>query len=478
MGTSNLDAIFNPRSIAVAGVSTKAAGSRLGGNNYLDAMISCGFKGKLYPVNPKGGEIRGLTVYPSVRDIPGPVDYVVSAVPASAALQLTKDCAAKGVKAIHFFTSGFSELGEPEGIQLEKEVLDIARRHGIRVVGPNCMGVYCPSSGVSFLGDLCNDSGPVGVICQSGGNAIYVAREAARRGVRFSKVISYGNASDVNESDLMEYMADDPETGIIMAYIEGVKDGDRFKKALARAASRKPVIVLKVGVTESGARAAASHTGSLAGVDKVWDGLLDQVNAVRTHTLDEWIDMAVTFSFFPGPVGRRVALLGLGGGATVLAGDEATKEGLVISGFPEEMRQRAAILVGTVAGTIIDNPMDLSAEAWRVGYYPVLKVFSEYEGIDVTIVHFSVGLIAQPPELHAEIWNKLLDDVVRAHKEFGKPVVVVIQMTTFPEHYVWMVYAREKCYRAGIATYNSIRHAARSGTRLLTYHERKNAQAS
>ena len=343
MGTSNLDAIFNPRSIAVAGVSTKAIGSRLGGNNYLDAMISCGFKGKLYPVNPKGGEIRGLTVYPSVRDIPGPVDYVVSAVPASAALQLTKDCAAKGVKAIHFFTSGFSELGEPEGIQLEKEVLDIARRHGIRVVGPNCMGVYCPSSGVSFLGDLCNDSGPVGVICQSGGNAIYVAREAARRGVRFSKVISYGNASDVNESDLMEYMADDPETGIIMAYIEGVKDGHRFKKALARAASRKPVIVLKVGVTESGARAAASHTGSLAGVDKVWDGLLEQVNAVRTHTLDEWIDMAVTFSFFPGPVGRRVALLGLGGGATVLAGDEATKEGLVISGFPEEMRQRAAI---------------------------------------------------------------------------------------------------------------------------------------
>jgi len=318
----------------------------------------------------------------------------------------------------------------------------------------------------------------VGVICQSGGNAIYVAREASRRGVRFSKMISYGNASDVNESDLMEYMADDPETGIIMAYIEGVKDGPRFKQALERAARRKPVIVLKVGVTESGARAAASHTGSMAGADRVWDGLLQQVNAVRTHTIEEWIDMAVTFSFFPKPVGRRVALLGLGGGATVLAGDEATKEGLVIPGFPEEMRRRTVGLLGSEAGTIINNPMDLSAEAWTVGYYPILKAFSEYKEVDLSIVHLSVGLIVRPPEQHAEIWDKLVDDIVRAHRDFGKPVVVVIQMVTFPEHYEWMVQAREKCYRAGIAVYNSIRHAARSGNRLLLYHERKRRHGS
>ncbi len=476
MTTSSLDAIFDPRSIAVAGVSTTAPSGQLGGNSYLGAMISCGFKGPLYPVNPKGGEMRGLPIYKSLLDIPGPVDYVVSAVPSSAALQLAKDCAAKGVKAIHFFTSGFSELGKPEGIKLEKDILAITRQHGIRVVGPNCMGVYCPGSGVSFLGDLCSESGPVGVICQSGGNAIYVAREAMRRGVRFSKVISYGNASDVNECDLMEYMADDPDTGIIMAYIEGVKDGPRFKKALERAASCKPVIVLKVGVTESGARTAASHTGSLSGADKVWDSVLHQVNAVRTQTIEEWIEMAVTFTFFPKPAGRRVALLGLGGGATVLASDEATKEGLVIPGLPKEMRQQTADLIGSEAGTIIDNPMDLSAEAWRVGYYPVLKVFSEYKDIDLSIVHFSVGLIAQTPDRHAEIWSKLLDDVVRAHKDFGKPVVVVIQMMTFPEHYDWMVEARERCYKAGIAVYNSIRHAARSGNRLLVYHQRRNAR--
>jgi acyl-CoA synthetase (NDP forming) len=475
MSTSNLEAIFNPRSIAIVGVSTKATRGQLGGNNYLDAMISCGFRGPLYPVNPKGGEVRGLTVYPSVGDIPGPVDYVVSAIPASGALQLTKDCAAKGVKAIHFFTSGFSELGRPEGIKLEKDVLAIAREHGIRVVGPNCMGVYVPSSGVSFLSDLCNESGQVGIICQSGGNAIYVLREAANRGVRFSKAVSYGNASDVNECDLMEYMADDPDTGIIMAYIEGVKDAPRFKKALQRAASRKPVIVLKVGVTESGARAAASHTGSLSGADRVWDGLLQQVNAVRTSTIEEWIDMAVTFTFFSEPVGRRVALLGLGGGATVLAGDEATKEGLVIPAFPDEMRRRTAALLGSEAGTIINNPMDLSAEAWNVGYYPVLKVFDEYKDVDLSIVHLSLGLIARPPDTHREIWDKLVDDIVRARKDFRKPIVVVIQMATSPDHYCWMLEAREKLYRAGIAVYNSIRHASRSGTRLLRYYERKNA---
>jgi len=475
MSTSNLDAIFNPRSIAIVGVSTKAVSGELGGNAYLEAMIACGFKGELYPVNPKGGEVRGLKVYPSVRDIPGPVDYVISAIPARGALQLTRDCAAKGVKAMHFFTSGFSELGQPEGIKLEKDVLAIAREHGIRVVGPNCMGVYCPSSGVSFLADLTNASGNVGAICQSGGNAIYLAREAARRGVRFSKVVSYGNASDVNECDLMEYMADDPDTGIIMAYIEGVKDGPRFKAALERAARNKPVIVLKVGVTESGARAAASHTGSLAGSNRIWDALLQQVNAVRTDTIEEWIDMAVTFSFFDKPAGRRVALLGLGGGATVLAGDEATKEGLVISAFPAEMRRRTAALLGAEAGTIINNPMDLSAEAWEVGYYPVLKVFSEYSDVDLSIVHLSLGLIARPPQTHREIWDKLVDDIVRAYKDFGKPVVVVIQMMTSADHYCWMLEARKKCYEAGIAVYNSIRHASRSTNRLLRYYERKNA---
>jgi len=476
MSTSNLDAIFNPGSVAIAGVSTRPEAQLFGGGAYLQAMMQCGFKGKLYPVNPKGGEVMGLTVYPSVRDIPGPVDYVISAIPASGALQLMKDCVAKGVKAVHFFTSGFSELGKGEGIMLEREILALARDHGIRVVGPNCMGVYCPSSGVSFLADLTSESGGVGAICQSGGNAIYLAREAARRGVRFSKVISYGNASDVNETDLMEYMADDPETSIIMAYIEGVRNGPRFMKALERAARRKPVIVLKVGITESGARAAASHTGSLAGADRVWDGVLEQVNAVRVATIEEWIDMAVTFSFFPRPVGRRVALLGLGGGATVLASDEATKEGLSIPGFPEDLRKRATIIVGNEAGTIIDNPMDISAEAWEVGYYPLLKLFAEYKGIDLTIVHLSVGLIAQPPRLHTEIWNKLVDDIVRAHVDFGKPIVVVTQMMTLPEHYDWMVQARETCYRAGIATYNSIRHAARSGHRLLRYYEKRAAR--
>ncbi|HHE42049.1 MAG TPA: hypothetical protein ENL12_05350, partial [Dehalococcoidia bacterium] len=141
MPSSSLDAIFNPRSIAIVGVSTSGRTALLGGASYLDAMIRCGFKGRLYPVNPKGGEVRGLTVYPSVRDIPGPVDYAISAIPAAGAVQLMQDCVAKGVKAVHFFTSGFSELGRPEGIELERQVLALAKEHGIRVVGPNCMGV-------------------------------------------------------------------------------------------------------------------------------------------------------------------------------------------------------------------------------------------------------------------------------------------------------------------------------------------------
>ena len=470
MNSSDLEEVFNPRSVAVVGVSTQKQRTQVGGTNYVRSLLNNGFQGNIYPVNPKGGEIWGLKIYPGIRAIPGSVDYVISSIPVTGALELVKDCAAKGVKAIHFFTSGFSEFGE-EGEELEREICAIAKESGMRVIGPNCMGVYCPKSGLSFIPDSARESGRVGLICQSGGNAIYLVREGGLRGIRFSKVVSYGNAGDLSESDLLEYMASDPDTGVILAYIEGTKDGQRFKRALRKAADCKPVVVLKAGVTDSGARAVSSHTGALAGSDRVWDGFLHQVGAIRVSNLEELLDMAVTFSYLPLPSGRRVGALGIGGGVTVLASDACVSAGLKVPRFPREIGEKLGSLLGNEAGTILNNPLDLSAEAWKVGYSDILKLLDGYDGTDLSIIHFSLGLISPPAQQHTETWGSLARDVIESHQVSAKPVVAVIQMPVYDGHYQWMLEAQKKFYEAGIAAYHSIGGAAKAIDRFMRYHE-------
>jgi acyl-CoA synthetase (NDP forming) len=297
-GNADLDMVFNPKSVAVVGVPADSSRHSMA-RTYVRALVECKFNGPIYPVNPKGGEINGLKIYPNVKDVPDSVDYVISCIPATLAPQLARDCVAKGVKAIQFFTSGFGEEGTEEGKRLEAEICDIARQGGIRLIGPNCMGVYCPKSGLSYALDYSTESGPVALICQSGGNAIYFVRHAAQRGVRFSKVVSFGNAVDVDESDLLEYLTNDTETKIIAAYIEGLKDGRRFSQVVRRAAAAKPVIIMKGGSTEAGARAVASHTGVLAGSARIWDGLLRQAGVIPASTLEELADIVVTLLYLP-----------------------------------------------------------------------------------------------------------------------------------------------------------------------------------
>ena len=245
----SLEFLFRPRSLALVGITT--ANPEHWTRSFLDAVLEFQFDGPFYLVNPKGGEINGHRVYPSLQDIPQTIDYVIGLVPARASLGLVEECAAKGVRAIHFCTAGFSETGEEEGIRLETKLIELARSHGIRVIGPNCLGIYCPQSRLSFGPVFPRESGPVGVISQSGGNANYLIRQAALRGIRFSKVISYGNARDLDESDFLEYLAADADTQVIAMYIEGIKDGKRFRRALEKATKQKPVILLKGGRTEA-----------------------------------------------------------------------------------------------------------------------------------------------------------------------------------------------------------------------------------
>ena len=199
----SLDYLFQPRSIAIVGVSpdrTKISAGR----EFLNSLIDVGFEGKLYPVNHGGGEVHDLRIYPNITDIPDSIDYVISAIPAQQNLQLVVDSASKGVKAIHIFSSGFSEIADAEGAKLESQLTVVARQEGVRIIGPNCMGLYCPKTGLALSRELPKQSGATGFISQSGGNTAYAIREGALRGIHFSKAISYGNASDLNECDFLE----------------------------------------------------------------------------------------------------------------------------------------------------------------------------------------------------------------------------------------------------------------------------------
>ena len=289
----------------------------------------------------------------------GPVDYVISAIPATRALQLVDQCARKGVKVIHFYTARMKETGSDEGIRLEAELLRRARGAGIRLIGPNCMGMYYPKEGITFKPGFPSESGPVAAISQSGGNSAQIVNLAAARGVRFSKVLSYGNATDLDESDLLDYLAEDPETEIVAAYMEGVKDGRRFFEVLRRTTPTKPVIILKGGRTQAGAKAIASHTASLASSGEVWEAMCRQAGALSVSSMDELIDMMVAFRFMRPAYGTRVGLGGGGGGMSVQSADAFEEAGLSVVPLPTDIQEELKAR-DPVNWEWIGNPIDVS----------------------------------------------------------------------------------------------------------------------
>ncbi|KKL54964.1 hypothetical protein LCGC14_2260160 [marine sediment metagenome] len=307
-----IEAIFHPRSIAVVGAS---ANPNAPGYDYVSSLQKFGFPGDLYPVNPRAEEILGLPAFPSLRDVPGQVDYVISCIPATAVLELVDDCAAKGARALQLFTARFSETGREEDAELERRLSQRAREAGVRIIGPNCMGLLYPRQGISFRADMPRQPGNVGFLSQSGNLLFELTYLAGPRGLRFSKAVSYGNGLDLNEADFLDYFAQDAESAVVGAYVEGVRDGRRFLAALKRAAARKPVVVLKGGRTAAGGRAAASHTAALAGRHAVWTAAVTQAGAISVDTVEELIDMLIAFAYMrPAralPAGKKSQRLGM-----------------------------------------------------------------------------------------------------------------------------------------------------------------------
>ncbi len=467
---NNLDFLFHPNSIALVGITTATTWHWT--RTFLEGLNEIEFDRPLYLVNPKGGEIEGRKVYTSLKDIPGNIDYVIGLVNAQIAPQLVEECAEKGVRAIHFCTAGFSETGEEPRIKLEAELAEVARRNGIRIIGPNCMGIYCPKSRLSFSPAFPRESGSVGVISQSGGNSIYLVRQAALRGVRFSKVISYGNACDINESDLLEYLANDPDTKIIALYIEGIKDGKRFRRVMEEATKEKTVVLLKGGTTDGGARAVAGHTASLAGSRATWDALCKQLGIISVSSIDEMIDVLVTLLFLPLPGGRNVLLFGAGGGASVLIADEFESRGLKVPALPKEIIAQIREFT-PIAGNILRNPVDYSQAMTNTeGVVKTFAILSRWEGADFFVMFIRTGQFTASRISDHQLGYMLMSRFPIKQGQLPKPLVMVIEPSIIPEEAKAILAAICNSIVSGLPVYYSFATAANAINLVLNHAEK------
>jgi acyl-CoA synthetase (NDP forming) len=426
-------------------------------------------------VNPTASEILGLKVYPRLTEIPeSSVDYVISCIPADGVLPLLENCGKKNVKLVHLFTARLKETGRDKETKLQAEILKKARKLGIRIVGPNCMGIYYPKLGLTFNYELPRESGPVGGFFQSGGGAAEFVRYAALRGVRFSKIISYGNASDIDEIELLDYFASDDETKVIASYIEGVKDGRKFAERLALAAKKKPVVILKGGRGRTGAELALSHTASLAGSIDVWKAALRQCGVIMVGNFQELIDQVVAFTFLLPITDRRVIIAGGGGGKSMVSADVWEEEGFELPdlsvGFRKKLREKIPELWDWVR-----NPIDASLfQGTPMVDVNVLEWLSNEDGFDIWVAN-----LTQDDPLPEDIWQNVLApnfvNSVTAIKKNGKPVVCVIETGEIGpaemEIWKWRAIAetRRQIIDQGLAVFPSPEQAAQAIRRLIDY---------
>jgi len=462
-----LEFLFHPRSVAIAGASPDLHSQS---HDYLDELQQFGYSGDVYLVNPRYQEIDGLPCYPSLREIPGPVDYVISCVPASALLALVDDAIAKGVRALHMYTARLSESGLPERQALEAEIAQRAKQAGLRLIGPNCMGIYYPQGGLTFRHALPRDPGTVGVLSQSGGNSADLEYRGVGRGLRFSKMVSYGNAEDINEADLMDYFADDPQTRVIGAYIEGPKDGKRFFQALRRAAATKPVAIVKGGATATGQRAISTHTASLAGQDRVWDALCRQTGAVRVTNLEELADLLIAFSMLPPCSGNRVAVLGGGGGYSVYTSDAAERAGLVVPPLPQAIKQRLKEVVPQV-WSLISNPVDHSVLTDPSTYLSVAGLVAGHPSTDLVLFNLDPAWYMDTPRGIPRVLSSV-EGLLKIARECGKPAAVAVVYSDSLESWRWETTAevQRRCVAAGLPVFLSIDRAVKALSYYVGYY--------
>ncbi|HEY5579126.1 MAG TPA: GNAT family N-acetyltransferase, partial [Acidimicrobiia bacterium] len=380
---ASLDALFRPRSVAVIGASRDedSIGGRLLGN-----LLMTGFRGPVYPINPSADVVRSVKAYPSVLDVPGPVDLALIVVPASAAVSVVEECALKGVKAVVVISAGFAETG-PAGIRLEAQLLDVVREGGMRMVGPNCMGLLNTDPDVRLnaqFGPVFPPAGNVAMSSQSGALGLAILDYAREINIGISSFVSVGNKADVSGNDLLLYWEDDPDTDVILLYLESFGNPRRFARLARRIGRKKPIAAVKSGRSATGARAAASHTGSLANVEVAVEALFRQTGVIRVDTLNELFDVTALLANQPVPGGRRVAVLTNAGGPAVLCADVLEAEGLDLPTLSEELQARLRKHLPAEAST--RNPIDMIGSAGPEQYEACLRELLGSDEADAVIV--------------------------------------------------------------------------------------------
>ncbi len=476
-----LDAAFHPRSIAVVGASGNPYSI---GHSFVEHLVNYGYRGRIYPVTPHWSEVLGFRAYSALRDIPEPVDYVICCLPASRVPDLLRECPERGVRVVHLFTGRFSETGREDTARLEKEILNQARELGIRLIGPNCMGIYHPREGIAFGYDFPTEPGKLGMFLQSGGASTEFIYYASLRGIRFSKVVSYGNALDLNEADILEYFSQDDETEIIASYIEGVKDGRRFIRTLGRTTPIKPVIILKAGRGSAGAKAAFSHTAAMAGSLKILETAIKQAGAIQSRTLEDMIDLAVSFYFLPPLTGTRVGIVGGGGGKSVLSADEWEEAGFDVAPLPREIEEEVRRIMPELWWGWIRNPVDISIlpEEARMADFSgnILRMMAQSEHFDLVVANITVGAPFSKTLLAAHV-KREVEGIIEVAKAGKKPIAVVLNTGTLGledfDDPRWRCLAEgmPKLVAARIPVYSSASQAASAIIRLVNYYRRRQA---
>ena len=467
-----IDVFFNAKSIAVVGASkTEGKVGQIIFKNLVDNRRRGIYKGDLYPVNPNDDSILGYRCYPTLEKVLGEVELIIVAVPANAVPEVMKDAQGKGVKAAAIITSGFSEVGN---IELEEEVKQVITKAGIRVLGPNCLGVYDAYTGIDMLflpetKTLMNRNvviatprptpGGIAVVTQSGAFGAAAIDSLAGQEMGLSKLISFGNKMDLTERDILLYLLHDERTKVILLYIEGISDGRRFMDAARMVTRHKPVIALKAGKTQAGARAALSHTGSVAGSDKIYDGVFKEVGILRARNMENFFDLAKALALQPTARGNSIAIITDAGGPGIMASDECESLGLNVRRFSEETEAKFTRLIqeGEIPSfAAIHNPVDLTGVVTSRMYELSTEILLEDPEVDGVIV---LGLHHTP-----RLTEDFTDKIAQLMKNHEKPIVACDIGETEMANYI-----RSRFNKLGIPAYSSPEDAAYAMSGLVEY---------
>ena len=469
-GLAVIDRLLNPRSVAIIGASTSVA--KMGGLVTLNVRAG-GYRGAVYPVNPRAEKVHGYKAYRSIRDTPQP-DLAAVLVPRHLVAGVVEECGESGVDNVIVMTGGFKEVGE-EGAKAEEELVRIARRYGMNLVGPNCVGVSLPWIQLNLTTMPClPPAGPVAMISQSGAFAVQNFLSIGRWGLGFSAVISTGNEAVLTCTDYLELLAKDRSTRVILLYVEGIKDGARFVEAAQRVSLKKPVLLMKVGRTMEGRRAAASHTGALAGEQGVFLGAMRQAGVLVGGSLEELFDWAAALAGQELPRGRRMAILTNSGGPGVSLSDVCSELGLEVPELPDQVQKRLLDMLPPTA--VAYNPVDSTFTIDMGIFSRCAGLLLALPGIDGLIIHgfFGPSLLDQfnrlpeiPRELVEEMHREYMaaaDQLVETVRRHGKPVLLSSTQDRGDP-------AIRRLQEAGIPVYPAPERAARSMAALVRYAE-------